>query len=337
MVKENAVTMGPASPTRHRSPVRVARARRRRAVLMGTAVLLLGLPAAASGQSAPPPPGPPPGNGADLPAAPGTALAFVPPGTPAAIPGGAPGPGLASGRAVRFNRRSRAFSLPLACQGNGTIRVRARVPDARTVASAGYRCARNRATAALRVSPAIARRLARSATVAATATVRQGGRTARLHFTLATRGSAPATPGFWTDGHLQCTPAGTAVPQAYLVQPDFTTTTPTPVSTRGWIAWHTAAGGWHWLGARGPDAGRWDTWTATPTGIAQFHPGGTPTPVPWTWGPISVPGGQGIHAVGVYEIVYWVGGRPEYRWQYVNAGTTGAAAAGGGAPACAYP
>ena len=52
--------------------------------------------------------------------------------------------------------------------------------------------------------------------------------------------------------------------------------------------------------------------------------------MPWTWGPISIPTGQGIVAIGVYEIVYWVGGKPEYRWQYVNAGTTGAAAAGGG-------
>jgi hypothetical protein len=38
----------------------------------------------------------------------------------------------------------------------------------------------------------------------------------------------------------------------------------------------------------------------------------------------------------VYEIVYWVGGKPDYQWQYVNAGTTGAAAAGGGNLYCAY-
>jgi len=120
------------------------------------------------------------------------------------------------------------------------------------------------------------------------------------------------------------------------VEPDFTTATPTPISTRGWVAWYTAAGGWHWLGIKGENADRWDTWTAGVTGIVQFHPNGAPAPVPWTWGPISVPTGQGIYAVGVYEIVYWVGGNPQHQWQYVNAGTTGAAAAGGGSLYCAY-
>ena len=47
-------------------------------------------------------------------------------------------------------------------------------------------------------------------------------------------------------------------------------------------------------------------------------------------------GRPGRHAVGVYEIVYWVGGKPDYQWQYVNAGTTGAAAAGGGNLYCSY-
>jgi hypothetical protein len=49
-----------------------------------------------------------------------------------------------------------------------------------------------------------------------------------------------------------------------------------------------------------------------------------------------VPTGQGIYAVGVYEIVYWVSGRPDYQWQYINAGVTGASAAGGGNLYCAY-
>ena len=96
-------------------------------------------------------------------------------------------------------------------------------------------------------------------------------------------------------------------------------------------------GGWHWLGVNGENAGRWDTWTATPTGIAQFHPGGVVTPIPYSWGPIGVPAGEGITAIGVWEIVYWVGGRPDYQWQYVNAGTTGAVAAGGGTLYCSYP
>jgi hypothetical protein len=121
------------------------------------------------------------------------------------------------------------------------------------------------------------------------------------------------------------------------LQPDFTTSTTLPISTRGWVGWYTTAGGWQWLGMRGRNTSRWDTWTATPRGIAQFHPDGALVPVPWTWGPISVPTGKGIYAVGVYELIYWVAGKPDYRWQYVNAGTVGAAAAGGGTLYCAYP
>jgi hypothetical protein len=152
---------------------------------------------------------------------------------------------------------------------------------------------------------------------------------------LSTGGTA-AGKGFWTDGHLQCTQENGA-PQAYLAEPDFTASSAIPISTRGWVAWYTARAGWHWFGVGGENASRWDTWTATPTGVAQFHPNHSFVPIPWTWGPISVPTGEGVYAIGVYEIVYWVGGRPSYRWQYVNAGTTGAAAAGGGTLYCVYP
>jgi hypothetical protein len=189
----------------------------------------------------------------------------------------------------------------------------------------------------LRLSRKAAKRVAGRLPVAATATVHQSGKTApKLSFTLRAGGGGPVpVKGFWTDGHLQCSdPSG--MPQAYLVEPDFTTATPTPISTRGWLAWYTAAGGWHWLGVGGENRNRWHTWTATVGGVAQFHPNGAPTPVPWTWGPISVRGGRGIYATGVYEIVYWVGGKPDYQWQYVNAGTTGAAALGGGNLYCAY-
>jgi len=165
--------------------------------------------------------------------------------------------------------------------------------------------------------------------VAATATVRQGAVRKRLSFSLTAGRTATKAKGFWTDGHLQCGPV-------YLAEPDFTTKATTTISTRGWVAWYTAAGGWHWLGVNGEDRGRWDTWTATPTGIAQFHPGGAFEPTPFTWGPITFPSGQGISAIGVYEIVYWVGGRPDYQWQYVNAGTTGAAAAGSATPYCGF-
>ena len=236
---------------------------------------------------------------------------------------------------MALNRAKRTFSVTLACQANGTVSVTARGATKGTIAKTSYRCSANRATARLRVSGKVSKRLGKRKAVPATATVRQAGKTAKLYFTLQVGGSPAAVKGFWTDGHLQCTDSSGA-PQAYLVEPDFTTATPTPISTRGWVAWYTAGGGWHWLGVNGENANRWDAWTASVTGVAQFHPDGAPTPVPWTWGPISAPGGNGVYAVGVYEIVYWVGGKPDHQWQYVNAGTTGAAAAGGGNLFCAY-
>ena len=136
---------------------------------------------------------------------------------------------------------------------------------------------------------------------------------------------------------MQCSPVGSTEPLAYLAAPDFTAKTATPISTRGWVAWYTTAGGWHWLGQDGENAGRWQTWTATTTGVVQFHPNGATNPVPWTFGPIVVSGGQGVFAVGVYEIVYWVAGRPEYSWQYVNAGSAGAVASGAPNFFCSYP
>ena len=186
------------------------------------------------------------------------------------------------------------------------------------------------------MSRKVAKRLAKRKTVAATATVKQCGQVLRSSsFALRAGGSAPAPKGFWTDGHLQCTDSAGA-PQAYLVEPDFTTATPTPVSTRGWIAWYTAAGGWHWLGVNGENANRWDTWTATVGGIAQFHPDGAPSPCRGRGARSRSRPARASSPIGVYEIVYWVGGKPDYQWQYVNAGTTGAAAAGGGNPYCAY-
>jgi hypothetical protein len=297
------------------------------ALLAAVAAAATAAPAAA--QAPPGPPGPPPGNGGELPAPPGTQPAFVAPGTPAAIPIQTSGPGLLRNTSVAVNRQRRTFSVPLACQSNGTLRVQARQLTKATVARARFRCAGGRAAARLSLSRTNAKRLARHHAVAATASVTQGKGTAKLYFQI-TSGSRPApAPGFWTDGHLDCS-------GAYLVEPDFTTATQTPISTRGWIAWYTNGAGWHWLGLGGESAGRWDTWTATVSGIAQFHPNGAPIPTPWTWGPVSAPGGQGIYTVGVYEIVYWVGGRPNYQWEYVNAGTTGAAAAGGGNLYCFY-
>jgi hypothetical protein len=313
------------------------RARRRSTVLLLIAAAAA-FPTAAAAQTPPPgPPGPPPGNGADLPAPPGTVPDIVPPGTPGTIPTGATGPGLLSGSPVRFDRTRRRLVLPLACQANGKLSMRGRGIRGGTFARARYRCSTNRTTVTLHVTRKVAKRLARRTSVAATATVTQGGKTTQLSFTLRTRSGGPGAKGFWTDGRLQCSPDASGAPPAFLTEPDYTTRNPTPISTRGWVAWYTQAGGWHWLGVDGENAGHWDNWTAAATGIAQFHPGGAPMPIPYTWGPIAVPAGQGIYAVGVYEIVYWVGGKPDYQWQYVNAGNTGAVAAGGGTHYCVYP
>ena len=274
-------------------------------------------------------PGPPPGGGTDLPGSPGTAPAFVPPGAPGAIPDTS-APGLLDARAVALNRSRRTFTVRLACQGDGSIRVRSARLAATDLARTGYRCAAGRATAKLQVTSRIAKRLARRRNVVATGIVSQGGRDARISFEL-TAGARPSpAKGFWTDGHLDCS-------TRFLVEPDFTARTPIPISTRGWVAWYTEATGWHWLGSAGENAGSWNPWTASVSGVQQFHPNGTAVPVPWTLGPIAVPPGRGISATGVYEIVYWVGGRPDYQWQYVNAGTTGAVAAGGANPYCVYP
>jgi hypothetical protein len=297
-------------------------------VVVGAAV-----PAPSGAQAPSGLPGPPPGNGLDLPSSPGTAAPVVPPGTPAAIPGPPSGPGLLGNSAVAYNRARRTFTLPMACDASGTVTARAAA--AGPLGKASYRCAGNRSTARFSVPPATAKKVARAGTVRVTATVRHAGKATKLWFTLRAGGGSAATPGFWTDGHLQCTQGG--APQAYLVEPDFTTAGQTVISTRGWIATYTAAAGWHWHGLNGENAGRWETWTAAPTGVQQFHPNAAVTPVPWTWGPISVPGGLGLSMVGVYEVVYWVGGRPDYRWQYVNAGDTGAVAAGAATPACVYP
>jgi hypothetical protein len=234
-----------------------------------------------------------------------------------------------------FSRASRTFVLRFACQANGRLTINARGINPGVIASGVYRCANGRAAPKLRVSGKVAAAIARLRAVAATATVRQSGRRARLSFTLRL-GTGSAPQGFWTDGHLACRPDGSTEPLAFLASPDFTTSSLTPISTRGWVAWHTTAGGWHWLGQDGENAGRWQTWTATPAGVVQFHPNGAVNPVPWTLGPISVPSGQEIYATGVYEIIYWVLGTPQYRWRYVNAGSTGAVAAGAPTLYCAY-
>ncbi len=268
---------------------------------MRTIVLLAAILAAPAGGAPRPrrplgPPGPPPGNGGDLPAPPGTALRDRPAGHARRDPVRArPGPGLLSGAAVRFDRATRRFALPLACQADGRVSVPGRGIRGGTFAQKRYRCAGNRTTVQLTVKQKIAKRIARKGTAAATATVRQGSASRRIDFVLRARKGSPPAKDFWTDGRLQCSPDGSGTPPAYLVEPDFTTADTTPISTRGWVAWHTDAAAGTGSASNGENAGRWDTWTATPTGIAQFHPGGVVTRSHVLLGPDRGAGRGGDH------------------------------------------
>ena len=208
-----------------------------------------GAPAAASAQAPPGLPGPPPGNGTDLPAPPGTAPAFVAPGTAATIPAGPTGPGLLKGGDVALNRAKRTFSLPFACQANGTLSVTAKAARRGTLARTGYRCAGGRATARLS-SP---RRSRRKVVQAQDGGRDRDGPPGRAHAAAVVLADRRARRGARPRASGPTATCSAADGRPYLAQPDFTTKSTTPISTRGWVAWYTAAGGWHWLGVNGED------------------------------------------------------------------------------------
>ena len=114
--------------------------------------------------------------------------------------------------------------------------MRAKRIAAKDLARARYRCAQGRATARFSTSRKLAKRLTKKRTTAATAIVSQAGKASRLYFDLTAGRAKTPTPGFWTDGHLDCT-------QGYLVEPDFTAKSPIPISTRGWVAYYTRRDG----------------------------------------------------------------------------------------------
>ena len=203
-------------------------------------------------------------------------------------------------------------------------RPRRRALAAADLARARYRCAGGRATARLTLTSKIAQAArARGAASPRPAIV---GRRARRHFTL-TAGRAAAS----AEGLLDRRPPA--------VRARLSSSSPTsPPSRRSRSrpaagspgTRRRAAGTGSAAAARTPGAGtrgrrrspgsRSSTRTAPPSRCRGRS------------GPIAVPAGRGIYAVGVYEIVYWVGGRPDHQWQYVNAGTTGAVAAGAAHP-----
>ena len=317
------------------APTPPARARRRsRAVVFAVSALLallVCLPASALADAPTGPPGPPPGNGTDLPPAPGTAPTTVPPGTPAAIPTTVTGPGRINANNVQFNRFAGSFAFAFACQQSGTIKVNVRAVASSPVATGKYTCATNRATARLKVSKKITKALKKHTNNAAFATLTEGGKSSKLYFTLHGGTRPDAGQGLLDRRppavHRRGRHAAGLPRRARLhdrdAHPRLHPRLDRLVHDRRRLALVRRQ-----RRERRP-LGHVD-------GVGDRHPAVPPrrrvAPVPWTWGPISFPAGQGIIAIGVYEIVYWVGGKPDYQWQYVNAGTTGAAAAGGGQP-----
>lgn len=284
-----------------------------------TSCLLLtcaaGVGTAAPGAAAAPPPlpGPPPGAAAGFPLPPGPAPPPAPaPGPGTAIPASGDGPALAAGSAaVAANGR---LTLRVVCRAGGRASLSVAALGAPALAQASYRCRDGRAAVPLRIASGDAQRLTRISPAVGRVTLRQGGATARVSIVLAAAGRS-SSPGVWSDGGLQCYSPGPS--QAYLVAPNFTVTPSTSIDIRPWVATHTAAGGWRWLGVAGRNASRWLRLTATPKGVAQWlDPSGALNP--WTWGPIDIPAGEGLSAIGVFEIVYWYGGRPTYLWKYTN-------------------
>lgn len=270
-------------------------------------------------------PGPPPGAGLSLPGPPRAIPPAAPATTPVTIDPRTAGPALMSNVAT-LNRSSRSVSLQLSCQADGRIALAARGLRRGTLATARYVCRNRHAKVSLRLSAKDAKRLGSQRVVLAAMTLRQGASTMRLSLTLRSTPGARVKPGgFWSDGQLQCSSDGQA--QGYLIAPNWTATPSTSISTRPWLAWHSAATGWHWVGSRGAGASKWYDWTATPEGIAQWlQPTGVPgqsSVQPWSFGPITIPAGSDVKVVGVFEAVYWWRGRPTWVWNYVRASAAG--------------
>ena len=266
----------------------------------------------AHAQSGPPPglPGAPPGAGAGfpLPPVPGQGPATDPGGQPTTIPTGASNPGLLSGTALV---QGKSVTLRIACNSGGVVILRAPAVATGTLAQARYRCSRRRAAVRLALSSAAARRMARVGQALGAISFVHGNAVERVSLTLAVR---PPAPSYWmSELGLRCNAPGY---QAQLVAPNFSDTPPTTIDVRPWLAWYTAATGWHWLGTAGVNQSRWYQWTATPSGIAEWqNPGGELTP--WTWSPISVTPGNGTYLIAAFEAIYWYG-HPEYVWSYAR-------------------
>lgn len=324
--------IGPAAAIAHdgllvirrtRSCARPARDGRRRHRLGAAAAALLACGGAAVACTAaaplavaqtPPLPGPPPGAGAGfpLPPAAGSTAAAPPAGPPGAIAPPSRAPALADGDAAVSS--AGRLTLSVACRTGGRARLDVPALGTAALARATYACRGGRAAVRMRIRREHVPRLARLSPAVGRVALQERGASARISVALGAAGR-PASPGDWSDGGLQC--ASPSPSQTYLVAPNFTVSPSTSIAVRPWIAAYTTAGGWRWLGLAGAGSSRWLELTATPAGIAQWlQPTGALNP--WTWGPVSFPASESTFAVGVFEVIYWYGGRPTYVWRYTR-------------------
>jgi len=284
------------------------------ASLLTTTFIAIGaLAACAAAASAAALPGPPPGAGSGFPLPPS---ASADPPAPAAgpasvIPSRVPGAALANGSAtVPSNGR---VALHLTCAGKGKASLT--VPQiAAKAAATKFTCKGGGATVRFRLASTNVRAIGKAGVALGQVTIAQGHSVVRPSVALSLAGRS-STPGVWSDGGLECNTPGPN--QTYLVAPNFTVSPPTPLSVRPWVAWHTNSGGWRWLGLGGYNRSSWISVTGTANGVAQWH-NATGAFVPWTWGPITAPTGSGVQAIGVFEVIYWFGGRPTYVWKYTR-------------------
>lgn len=268
-----------------------------------------GSASAASSATGPPSlPGPPPGAGVGYPPAPapGVSPPAEPVGPPSAIPGTVSGPGPAGGDP---RLRGRKLTVLLACRANGSASLSVTSIRQAPLARGRYTCHKGRATLSLTLPAAYVHRFGSPVI----GSLKLG---AGQPFSV-TLSSRPVGTSFWSDGGLQCSLFGAHQP--YLVAPNFRVMPAATIDVRPWVAFYTAANGWRWLGTGGVNKSTWYQWNAGPTGVSSWI---TPTGAlnPWTWAPITVRGGHGTYAIGVFEVEYLYF-HPTYAWAYAHSQT----------------
>ena len=186
--------------------------------------------------------------------------------------------------------RKRTFAVRLACQGDGTLRVRAARLAATDLDRARYRCAAGRATARLKLTSKVAKRLDPPPHVRAPRSSGSAGRDARV--SLPAHGG-PAARG--AEGLLDRRPPRLRdrLPRrARLHRRGARSRSPPAAGSPG--TRRRPAGTGSAARARTPGAGT--RGRRRSSGVQQFHPNGTAVPVPWTLGPIAVPAGSRHYA-----------------------------------------